>query len=356
MKRLLLLPALLGSVSLVGCAKVDQSKAVVLAAIDRTEQQSREFTYTEKASGVKTVVKGVVQDDLRYSLAATVDGTAVASEVVLDDTRALQVQDGRVLQQITSATQAATAAGAAAAASASGSAPAAAAAPAQVPAALTTGGWVVDKAGATGLVAGSSSDIQLVGRNPLLDSITSLEYTRAAINAATDVVKFNPESESYRPKLDPFPRPASGTLRYDTVPPILSPRSSGTGGQLRLAPPDVPFFRLMAIYVRSGRVVEVRERIDVATRLRDPQSNLAARLGDFIKVNQGASTSDQAAALTTALNRQLAQTGKPLIRLRDMDLQFTSIGHSGSVSIPADAAPGDLSAVGAHGQLLYQQP
>jgi hypothetical protein len=68
-----------------------------------------------------------------------------------------------------------------------------------------------------------------------------------------------------------------------------------------------------------------------------------------------ASVREQAAALLVALNRKLTQTGRPALRPREMDLKFTRIGTSSSMSVPDGASAGDQSAVGAHGQLLYRQ-
>ena len=391
----MLLCAVLSTVFLTGCTKVDQSKAKVLDAIDRTEQLAREFAYTDSSGGHTTVVRGTIQDDLRYKLVASVDGTQAASEVVVDDARAMQVTNTALLKDLattrggsTVLSPASVAPTAAATPSASSSpssspsaspspsssaapsasaaaspapstiagvtAPAAPAAPAAVPAALQSGQWVLDQAGAAGLTA-VSLGTQTVGKNPLLDSLTALEYVRAAVNAGQNVTKFNPESETYRPKLDPFPRPSSGVIRYDVIPPILQPRSNGAGGQTQLAVPETPFFRIMAVYIRNGMVVEAREKIDIATRLLDPQSNLQARLGDFVSLPSTASVDQQASALQTFLNQQLARTGKPLLRQRTMDLAFISLGHAASVSLPAEATAGNLSGVDAHGQLLYEQ-
>jgi hypothetical protein len=377
-KRLLLFPALALTISLAGCTKLDQGKARVDSAIDRTEQLAREFTYSEKAGSHSTVVTGSVQDDLRYSVAATVDGTAAASEVVVDDARAMRVADASLLQNLTVTGAGARlpavaitgvpvaaggspspAAGATPAASPTAGSIAeqvngpAATVPAGVPGALQSGLWVVDKAGAAALTAGANQ-VQVVGKNPLLDALTSLEYVRTAVDQASDVAKFNPESETYRPKLDPFPRPAAGTTRYDVVPPILKPRSKNGSGQLQLSLPDTTFFRLMAVYVKDGVVVEVREKIDIVLRLEDVQSNLQARLGDFVKVGQGASVQTQASALETTLNRQLPLAGKPPIRLRELEVRFANLGHPAPVAVPDGAVPGDLSGVGAHGQLLYE--
>ena len=341
----MLLPVLVPMLLLAGCTKVDQSKAIVLSAIERTEQLARQFTYTDSAGGHTTVVKGDVQDDFRYSLAATVDGRAAASEVVDDDARAMQVTDKSLLPKL---------------ASAAASAPVTVVSgqvtstPAAVPAALSSGQWVVDQAGAVGLAATSSLD-QPVGTNPLFDALTALEYVKTAVSAGADVTKFNPESETYRPKLDPFPHPSGDTLRYDVVPPILQPKSTGAGGQLQLSLPDNTFFRLMAIYVRDGMVVDVREKIDIVTRLEDVQSNLEARIGDFVNVPSSATLQQQAGALLYTLNRQLPRIGRPPIRLRDMELDFTSLGSAQPVSLPQNATTGSLAAVDAHGQLLYEQ-
>jgi hypothetical protein len=392
----MLVCAALSTLTLTACTKVDQSKARVIDAIDRTEQVARQFTYTDSSGGHTASVAGVVQDDLRYSLVASIDGTPAASEIVVDDARALQVTDAGLLKNLTSARAGAPAVNPAAAAppasptgspsaspapssspssapssspspapsaspSPSPSASAAAlggvpapVAPAPVPEALRSGQWVLDKTGASGLTASSSAN-QTVGANPLFDAITALEYLRASVNAGSDVTKFNPESETYRPKLDPFPRPASDTLRYDVVPPTLPVRSSGAGGQLQTSIPDTPFFRIMAIYVKNGLVVDAREKIDIVTRLEDPQSNLEARLGDYVNVPSGASLQVQAAALQVSLNHQLAQLAKPRLRLRQMELNFTSLGQSAAVSLPTGAVEASLTGVDAHSQLLYEQ-
>jgi hypothetical protein len=386
-RRLILVCAAFSALFLTGCTKVDQSKARVMDAIDKTEQLAREFTYSDSAGGHTASVAGVVQDDLRYSVVASIDGKPAASEVVVDDARALQVTDAGLLKNLTNA-HAGTAAASPAAATPAPSSPAspaspaasssaspspspspppspppsaaalggvqAPAAPAPVPEALRLGQWVLDKAGASGLIASSSAG-QPVGSNPLFDAITALEYLRTSVNAGSDVTKFNPESETYRPKLDPFPRPASDTVRYDVVPPTLPVRSSGAGGQLQTAIPDTPFFRIMAIYVKNGVVVEAREKIDIVTRLEDPQSNLETRLGDYVNVPASASLQEQAAALQVALDHRLAQLAKPQLRLRQMELKFTSLGHSAAVSLPDGATEASLSGVDAHSQLLYEQ-
>jgi hypothetical protein len=224
------------------------------------------------------------------------------------------------------------------------------AAAATVPDALRSGQWVLDRHGASKLISGVAS--QQVGLDPLFDSLTTLEYVRAAVGTAADVQRFNPESESYRPKLDPFPRPSAGILRFDLVPPVLTPRQTNTGLQRDL--PDTAFFRLMAVYMRDGIIVEVRERIDIETRLNDPQSNLETRIHDYLN-DPPSAINQQAVRLLQALNQQLVRTGKPAIRPREMDLRFTALGHAARVQLPQGASEASLAAVGDHGQVLFER-
>lgn len=365
-RALALILTITSAVVVTGCAKVDQGRDKVIQALDRTEQMARDFMYTEEAGGHRTVVTGSVEDDLRYRVEATVDGSPAGSEIVLDDARALRVTDPALLARMTAVkagfgagtpapvpTTSASPAPGASASPAPGASPSPAAV-AAVPDALKSGGWVVDKKGATTVVATSGlSDV--VGANPLADSITALEYIRRALREAQSVDKFNPESETYRPKLDPFPRPAAGVVRYDLVPRVLKASNKGGNGQLEREVPDNAFFRVMSLYIRDGVIIEAREKIDVELRLRDPQSNLEARVGDYAKMPDGTSLHDQVGPVLTALNTQLTRTGRPPIRQRTLDLQFTSLGHSGTVELPAGATEGSLAAVAPHGQLLYER-
>ena len=321
-------------------------------SINRTELLARGFVYTDKSGGHTTRVSGSVEDDLRYRLDASVDGNPAASEVVYDDARALQVQDESLLAGLVRSPSgnAVTLTG-----EAGVSAAGAPVSLAQLPAPLQSGQWVVDKAGATGLTV-TSNTVAAPGKDPLLDAVTGLEYVRQAMGEAGSVEKFNPESETYRPKLDPFPRPQQGVIRYDLVPPALpQPQSGGAGGVPLSRPlPATPFFRLLAVYVRDGKVVEVRERINVAARLSDQASNLEARLGEFVKAPAGASISQQANLLLRTLNRQLQLRGQIPIRERDMDLKFSGLGRAQPVQLPAGATDTDLAALGVQGQVLYE--
>jgi hypothetical protein len=334
LRRILAGLLVVGALAAGGCTKVAQDKDRVLGAIDRTEQLARTFTYTDDAAGHKTVVTGAVRDDFRYRAAATVDGQALVAEVVYDDTRALRVDAVAGSRIVVPGNAGASTS----------------------PVSLPAGVWVQDPAGASSLLLSVPSTKP--GKDPLADALTALEYVRYSIGQAQTVQKFNPESETYRPRLDPFPRPASGTTRYDLVPPDLPARQRvGTGANIGVLNqvPGVPFFRLMAVYVRDGLVQEVREQISITPRLVDSQSNLEARLNDF---TNAATPSDpisrQAAALLFSINRTLAREGQPVLRPRTMDLRFGDLGKPPDVALPAGATQTDLSGLGAYDLLLYE--
>lgn len=336
MKRILAV-VLIAAAASSGCTKVAQDRDKVIAAIDQTEQLARTYMYTENANGHKTVVTGAIRDDLRYRVDASVDGQPVADEVVYDDTRALKISGaagGSILVPSTTtptgqATQ---------------------------PVALRTGVWLDDPKGAASLLLKAPS--RAPGKDPLADSLTALEYVRFAISQAQTVFKFNPESEAYRPKLDPFPRPAAGVIRYDLLPPDLPARQRvGTGQNIGVLNqvPGVPFFRLMAVYVKDGLVQEVREQIAVLPRLADSQSNLEARLNDFTRgASPNQPLSYQAAALLFSVNARLSREGQPLIRPRTMDLQFSGFGQAPDVTLPAGATQTDLASLGSFDLQLYE--
>ncbi len=315
--------AVLGLVAvplLAGCGRAEQDRDRAVAALAQTEKQARSFAYTDVAAGTRTVVDGSIADDLRYRLDASIGGTHAASEVVVDDAVALQLSDPRLLKG-------------------------------SIPAELAGGKWVVDKSAAATLASGGGAG-QIVGRDPLYDSLAVVQYVRDAVDRAQTVRRLNPDSETYRPKYDPFPRPQAGQLRYDLVPPPLPPRQGDNGLQAQQTP-DVAFFRQMSIYVAGGVVVGVRERISVEAQLLDPASNLEIRLGDFVQVRDGASTREQSRALLAYLNKRLPGSGRPPIRERTMEVSFRPRGNA-AIELPADATPADISAITQYGQVLHE--
>jgi hypothetical protein len=333
-KRLaVLLLGLLAGGLLSGCARVAQDRDVVLAAIDATARLSRTYTYQVAEGGHSASARAVVADDFRYRVDASADGRATASEVVVDDSRALRLDSGQaaILMALAGGGDARTAAK------------------------LSTGHWLLDPAGAASLAQKPAATRP--SEEPVTDALAVLGYVRNAVVQAQAVQRWNPQSESYRPRLDPFPGPAAGIVRYDLVPPDLPQREQVGSGNIGLENqvPGVPFFRLMAVYVRDGQVREVREQVAVEPRLQDSQSNLEARLGDFVSgVPADASLAQRARALLVAVNRQLARRGQAPVAPRSMHLTFTSLGSAPPVSLPQDATRTDLSVLGGHGLILYE--
>jgi hypothetical protein len=338
----------------------NQDREALEAALFATSVLARQFTYTDESASTTTTVTGTVADDFRYSVSASVGGKGVASEIVVDESRALQVSDPGLLQQmvvtnvlppapITAASPSPTPA----ASPANSPAPVTPTTPAvAIPSALKAGQWVVDPAGASRL--GQLNGVKyLTGQDPLYDSLTTLDYVRAAIGGAQSVVKFNPEDLNYRPKLDPFPRPPAGVTRYDVLIQHIQPIDPNAVSVSFL--PGTTNFRLMAVYVKEGRVTSIREKIDVAAILADPSLHAGPRLQDYhIQFDTTASLPTQADQVLSQLNSVRTRAGQDPIRLRSMDTEFTSLGGAYAVALPNGAATGDLSGVGNHGQVLFE--
>ena len=351
-----------GMLPLAGCTRINDSRQTLLGIVDATERSARTYTATEVASGHTTVVRTTITDDLSFALSESVDQSPVADEVVLDDRRALRVQDPGVLDRMvrSSASPSSTGplvdAGASPTPSASPS-PSASPAPGATatsplnsqgaPEALTQGRWVVDARGASGLSALPVPTYAL-GTDPIFDSLQLLGHLREAINQADSVQLFNPEATGYQANKDPFPAPADGIDRYDALAPALAPHDPATGGA---GLPDTRYFRRLAVYVKAGIVVQVRERVSVEATMAEPASHVASRIGDYaIPIPTGASIHDQATAVLAALNQRL---GPKAIRERTLDVVFGQGGPA--VVIPDGAVAGDLSHVANHGLVLFQQ-
>ena len=334
-RRLCALLLLAASLASAGCTQAEQDRDRLLGYLDRTEQLARTFSYVEIAAGHRTEVTGTIHDDFRYSESISRDGLPAADAVVYDDDLALRVRNLDAMLAYAGGTKA----------TAGSFAPA-----------LTAGQWVVDPTGSNSLTA--AGVVPEPGRNPFLDALVLLEYARRAIIQSQGVQLWNPQSEGYRPQLDPFPKPAAGVIRYDLIPPDLPPRQQAAAAGASLAIPNqvpgVPFFRLMAFYIKDGLVQTVRESVSVDRRLGDSQSNLQARLSDYIEVPQGATTHLESVLLLRALDHTLAQTDQPLIRPREMVFALSDLGRPHAVTLPESAAQASLQGLGPNAITLYE--
>jgi hypothetical protein len=320
MKRLTVLVILLASIA---CTREVGDKDEVLRAIYRTETRPRTFAATEKGAETATV-KGTIVDDYRYRVDFTLDGKLYASEIVIDDARALRFASREAVEAIGSPV-----------------------------AGITDGGWVVDPHGANNLFPEEATAGRLL---PTTESLQGLKDVRSAMGEAAIVLKFNPDSQDYRPRFDPFPPPAEGVIRYDLVPPVLTPRdptSSGNADQV----PSERYFRRMSIYVADGAVTEVRGRISIADMLEDPRSRILTRIGDYnIAVTPGAPVRTQAREISEQLNRSAQGIGVPAIVERDLHLRFGELRTSDDVRLPSNAKRMKLDAIANDVQVLYERP
>lgn len=344
------------------CALKEDFKSEVQGYLNQTERLARSYTYTEVHGGAQLAVSVRVNDDLTYSADLTENGAAAASEVVVDDGRALRISDTALLSGLTAAPTSAAQAGAAAAAEAT-NAPKASAGPSpQTLSALRSGQWVFDPSGGRSLVKTHRTRALQLGQDPVGDALGVMAYFQRLLDSVSSpqVAKFNPEAGTYYRDLDPFPWPAAGVTRYDiNASPQLPPRNplqnQGNQAQQQLqALRD--YFRSAAVYVRGGVIVALRESIDVKRRLQLPDQDILYRLRDGgLKVPAAifsASLSDQAAFIVKTLNGFYQSTSSDLLRERQLDTELTLQKRAAPITIPPGVTNGILTGVFDRGQVL----
>ena len=178
--------------------------------------------------------------------------------------------------------------------------------------------------------------------------------------------KFNAERIDYRPAEDPFPRPAkgSGVVRWDVIPPGI-PRADvedTAGGDASLAQAAV--FRKMSIYVKDGRVVQVREQLAAKFDLQSQLRNYIEKYSEKAGATNLARTKKQLdlaekdpslyeASLNIGLNQILVPAGQKPVRFRTMKYEFADQGKPQDVDLPigTDVKEGDLSFFGTNAAL-----
>lgn len=209
----------------------DTAEQKLLATLSATELFSRRLEYAVDTGDEHVGVAVTIEDDYRYSSVLSIDDRVAYREVVYDDALASQLVDPGAVTMLGESPEAKTP--------------------------LTAGGWMVDELGAPPAVLPAKQ----IGADPIVDTLAYFSYVREAAQAS-EVTKFDNSALEYRPDEDPFPQPASGELRYDILPTRLPDRAAieRAGGA---DVPELSDVRKLAVYVRDGQVVEVREAIDV---------------------------------------------------------------------------------------------
>jgi hypothetical protein len=303
------------------CADREDPRDVVRDALRATDRLSYRYVYEERAEGEKIRVDGLVEDDFRYQARLFVDDRATYDEVVSDDSVAARLLDRARLPQLVRPDAATTSEEQRVAATA-----------------LQQQRWVRDRSGAPFLVP-TGREERKVGEDPVIDSLTLFRYVELAMGEAAGVYFFNEESIEYKPKEDPFPRPKrrSGVKRYDfergALPRAEDARASGQNQRV----PGASQFRKMAIYIKDGRVIEIREAFDIATLLDD--------IIDLyeIKFPKGTTTAQAIDSVVKAMNQVRRGQGLDPIRPRTMVYKLSQLGRKQEVQFPTDVVDGSLS-------------
>ena len=331
------------------CVKRNEDKEFLIGVLDRSAHTSGVFRYTDETpvspvlpDGSVATVRGLMEDDFRFKARLSIDGEDALDEVVADDAFAVRFIDPEGVPFFTG----------------SGFDP-------KTRALLEAKYWVEDPTGAPPLGDAAVSD-RLLGLDPIVDSLSVIPYAQDAISQSAEVETFNEERLDYRPAEDPFPRPAkgSGVVRWDVKPTAL-PRADAaeTGnGNVSLARPSV--FRKMAIYIKDGRVVQIREQLAAKFDLLDKLKNYIQRYADKLDAAAAERTKSQIqdvendpVALETLLNIALNQiriiAGEQPIRFRSMIYELSRQGEKVKAELPtgSDVRQGSLKSFGVNSAL-----
>lgn len=297
------------------------------AAIAKTSNLSGSFTYVDETyDGIETTVQGVIEDDFRYQAQVLREGAPIMDEVVSDDLLANRFRDPSFIETFLRPTGQPPKDPAAAKAALEG---------------LQAGQWVADPGGAPPLF-NIGTERRKIGDDPIFDARTVLQYVET-VSRNQPVIKFNEDALDYKPKEDPFPKPAkgSGVDRYDFFRfPVPRP-SEGEGNQ---QVPGEQSFRKMGVYVRDGVIFQILEDIDIASRLDDIERNY--------EIDLPGSRLEQITTAVKAINVVRAGQGQDPIRIRKMSMRFEKQGDPLEVRTPPPGVTGDLSILVNRGKRL----
>jgi hypothetical protein len=318
-RRLIALVAVVGVLAVgPACAQKDEAKKSLLAVLQESAHASGVFRYSDEtpttpfAKGSLVQVRGLVEDDFRYKARLTVDGTDALDEVVNDDALAVRFLDPSFVTKFT-----------------------APGGDSGTRSLLAARYWVTDPEGAPSIGDAAVTD-RVIGIDPIVDALSIVDYASDAISASLTVQKFNAERLDYRPAEDPFPRPAPGSnvTRWDLVPPPMPRADAVSTGQGNAGLARTPVFRKMAIYVRDGRVVQIREQLAAKFELLDRFRDYMIRLLEQADAEAAAEFEEQIAeiedqpalleaGLNVALNGALTPAGEDPVRFRSMKYEFS---------------------------------
>jgi hypothetical protein len=353
-RRNLVLALVLVALVASGCSKKKDDRLKVVDFVDATTPHSFRLDYQVEERGVDVQVRGIVEDDFRYKLQLDLDGKTAAEQVVVDDAVALRFFDSSL---VTGYTDPAVRGQVKTDTDVPG---------ASVFDALNAGRWVLDPAGAPSPILQSAAlgdDID-TPRDPLFDARTALGYVRR-VAESSPFRRYDPETinPTYRKDEDPFPVPeeGSGVTRFDAVILPLPAPAQATSGN-RVLPSELNF-RKMAVYVKGGLVIAVREFIGVSPRQLDQlreyeEALIEATANDDVVAgfrDRVASFRDDhdalAQFLVDGLNTFISSTGATPLRFRTMSLEIADVDKvTTTVQLPGDVVKADLAVLRGFGR------
>jgi hypothetical protein len=294
-----------------GCGRRRQGDVTTLRAImRRTALSSARVEYEEDRANDRVGVNALLEDSFRYNALLSVNGAPALEEIVNDDALADRVLAADAYKVLGTKN-------------------------AQAGAIAANGQWVLDDQGAPRWLVNTPDKLQ-TGDDPIYDALHLFRYLDDAIGASSFVHKYNRDSLDYNPKDDPFPKPDPGSsvTRFDLDPPPMPDQGSASGASSAFQQfPGAAQFRQLSIYVRDGRIIEVRERIEVRPKLLTKLQRLLAAGKDSPR------TADAALA---ALNAARVRRGDQPVRTRRMTMRLTA-GGAAHATLPAATTAGDLS-------------
>ena len=343
------LPALLSaitvaSVTLAGCQSNEAVYHQVEGDMARTAAMPKQFVWIHQTLTGTQSVSAEYQDPYRYDALYSQGGQAAWEEVVRDDAVADRFLDPQAVE------------GFFASSGSAGSPPTVtpgAAGPSSTPggtpnvalAALVARHWVVDPTGAPQLPS-VGTEIQSEKTDPFYAALVFLTDIEDLITAAPtpQVRQWRPNDVQpvYKPTDDPFPAPPRGVTRFDVLQQPLPLLSSSSPGAIP-APPTLANLVKVAIYVRGGRVIEIREVVDPVDQLQSLVQNYHLQLPRHLD------RKGQEAFAQKVLNQLGKNSIGPPIQIGQTVWMASNLGQAFSISLPSGAVVANLSVLPGRG-------
>ena len=306
MKRPLVILTLLLAVAATSC-KPNQDATDLRNDLTKSSNLSRTFTERIVTAGAAYVVRGTLEDDLRYSmLLSDGAGTPLVDYVVHDDELAVRLRDPAFGAKLANSLG-----------------------DAVVDKALKAKQWVQDPSGAPPIIQASTLSGAESSGNPFQDARQVFLFAQSAQGQAALTIKWSLEDITYKSRFDPwrYPEDKSGELRYDLRPPPLPHSEAQT---IRGSSGDIgpQHFRKFSMFVNKGKIDQLCEAIDIYGN------------EDYVALKQRGFKSNP--FLTSLFGRVIKGDTAVPIRTRYMvtDVEYQP---GATVTVSRDAVPGKLT-------------